>query len=503
MISLYVALTMEPQQMSKKVIIGRKSEQEFLDTVFQSKRAEFVAVYGRRRVGKTYLIEQFFKKKSCSFFQITGLNGGSLSEQLGLFANSLSEAFFSEIGLKIVTPSSWIQAFELLTNAINKFSKHQKIVLFFDELPWLASKKSGFKKALDYYWNTKWSKDNRIILIVCGSAASWMINNIINDKGGLHNRITLQLPLYPFSLKETYEYLNHNGHKFNLNQVLELYMVLGGIPHYLEKVSTHLSAIQNISKLCFSRDGQLLNEFDKLFASLFDRAETYVELVKIIAAKRNGIERKELETKLKLTEPGGTLTSRLTALEEAGFIKSFVPLGRIERGLSYKLIDEYCLFYLTWIRPVKKQLIGETTMNYWASKSQTPAYKSWAGYSFEAVCLKHIAQIKKALFIPDGALSGSWYCKANKSSPEGAQIDLLFDRDDGVITLCEIKYNQNHFEIDKKYAEILQRKVNVFKQQTGTRKQIFLSMVTAAGLKKNKYREEMINGEASIEDLFT
>jgi len=488
--------------MKKKEIIGRKAEQLILNNVFNSKKAEFVAVYGRRRVGKTYLIDNFFANKACQYFSITGLRDGTLKQQLSIFSEKMSETFFAGTGIQVEAPKNWMQAFNLLTNTINQFVKQKKIVLFFDELPWLASKKSGFKNALDHYWNTKWSKDDRIILVVCGSAASWIIKHIINDKGGLHNRVTLQLPLYPFSLNETNAYLKYIGIKFNSHQVLELYMALGGIPHYLANVNASLSAAQNISALCFVRNGQLFDEFHKLFSSLFDNATAYIELIKIVATKRNGITRKELETKAKLSGTGGTLTERINALEQAGFIKGFVPIGYTEKGLCYRLIDEYCLFYLTWIHPVRKQLETEVEPNYWVSKVNSPAWRSWSGYAFEAVCLKHITHIKKALFIPPGALSGAWYYQArDKSAEQGAQIDLLFDRDDGVVTLCEIKYCKTSFEIDKKYAVELQRKMSVFKERTKINKQLFLSMITAEALKKNRYSTELITSTATLDDL--
>jgi AAA+ ATPase superfamily predicted ATPase len=486
----------------QKMIIGRKTEQNILTDIFNSKKAEFVAVYGRRRVGKTYLIEQFFLKKPCLYFSITGLHKGTLKEQLAIFTKALNEAFFSELNMNVEKPKNWMDAFELLTNIITTFSKQKKIVLFFDEVPWLASQKSGFKKALDHYWNTKWSKNHKIILIICGSAASWIINNIINDKGGLHNRITLELRVYPFSLKETDAYLNYIGCKFNQKQVTELYMALGGIPHYLEKVKPNLSAAQNISQLCFLRTSPLFKEFDKLFGSLFENADIYIELIKIIAKKRYGISRIQLEKSTKF-ETGGTLTKRLVALEQTGFIKSFVPIGYTEKGLYYKLIDEYCLFYLTWIFPVWRQIENEAEATYWTSKHKTPAWHSWTGYAFESICLKHIAQIKKALFIPSGALAGSWYCQSDgKNKSEGAQIDLLFDRNDGVITLCEIKYYQGVFEIDKTVAAELERKIKVFKAQSKTNKQIFLSMIISDSLKKNKYSEELITSKATLCDLF-
>lgn len=480
-------------------IIGREAEQAILRQAFKSRKAEFIATYGRRRVGKTFLIEQFFTSQACLYFSITGLHNGTLKEQLAIFTNALQQLFFTGTGLRVTPPNDWMQAFEQLTNTINKFSKQKKMVLFFDELPWLASQKSGFKKALDHYWNTVWSKNHRFVLIVCGSAASWMIENIIHDKGGLHNRITVQLPLFPFSLKETYEYLHHIGAKFNHQQVLELYMVLGGIPHYLEKVNPKLSAAQNISHLCFSRHGRLFGEFDKLFASLFKNADAYIELVKIIASKRYGVTRKLLETHAKLSATGGTLSNRLNALEEAGFIKSFIPIGYNEKGLYYRLTDEYCLFYLTWIKPVKRQIEHESTPNYWAKKSKSPSWHSWSGYAFESICLKHVSQLKRALFIPDNALAGAWQYRADN---EGAQIDLLFDRDDGVVTLCEIKYCQTEFEINKKYAAELAKKISVFQQHSKINKQVFLSMITATPLKQNQYSAELVTSTALLEDLF-
>jgi hypothetical protein len=279
-------------------------------------------------------------------------------------------------------------------------------------------------------------------------------------------------------------------------------MAFGGVPHYLEKVKSNFSAAQNISKLCFVRDGQLFSEFEKLFSSLFDHANAYIELIKIIATKKNGISRKILESKAKLSESGGTLTERLIALEQAGFVKSFLPIGYTEKGLCYKLIDEYCLFYLTWINPIKRQIAHETESNYWISKISTPLWHNWAGYAFESICLKHVGQIKKALFIPPGALAGSWHYQSNDGKSEGTQIDLLFDRNDGVVTVCEIKYCQSPYEIDKKYAAELEKKIKIFKEQTKYNKQVFLSMITSEPLKKNRYSEELVTSKATLEDLF-
>lgn len=250
----------------------------------------------------------------------------------------------------------------------------------------------------------------------------------------------------------------------------------------------------------------LFKEFDKLFASLFDNPKTDIELIMIIAEKRDGVSRNAIKAKAKLSESGGTLTNRLESLEQAGIIKSFIPIGYQEKGLYYKLIDEYCLFYLRWIKPIWRQIENEDESEYWLSKHNTPAWYNWTGYAFESICLKHVTQIRKALFIPKGALAGSWrYQKQSgegRESSEGAQIDLLFDRNDGVVTLCEIKYCQELFEIDKQYAAALERKIKIFKKHSKINKNIYLAMITSEGLKKNRYSEELITGKVTMHDLF-
>ena len=487
-----------------KTIVGRKEELLLLKKAFNSIKAEFIAVNGRRRVGKTYLVHQFFLKEKCLLFHVTGKYQENMQAQLDVFMQSITKTFFENMGLEFKSSTNWMGAFELLTSNIEKFArKSKKVVLFFDELPWLATKRSGFLAALDYYWNTVWSKNRKIILIVCGSAASWMIKNIINSKGGLHNRITIEIPLYPFTLKESQDFLEYLGVKLNQHQILNLYMAFGGVPHYLEKIQKELSVIQNISKLYFTRGGSLQAEFEKLFSSLFDNAPAYVELINMIAMKREGVLRSSLDKNTKLSDSGGTLTERLEALERAGFIRSFIPLGHADKGLYYKVIDEYCLFYLNWVKPVIKQLKDEVDLSYWQAKVNTAAWKSWSGYAFESICRKHLSQIKKALYIPSDALSGSWkYIPRQYSKEKGAQIDLLFDRSDGAISICEIKYSEKPFLIDKSYAENLSNKINAYREQTRTKKQIILSMITANDIKKSTYSEKMVMGVVTLDDLF-
>jgi AAA+ ATPase superfamily predicted ATPase len=484
-------------------VVGRLEEQAELEDILNSGRSEFAAVVGRRRVGKTFLIRNYFKSKKCIYFEAIGLQNGSLEEQLKNFSDGMSETFYDRMPMQ--PPISWNEAFQRLTTVIEKQAKNSKIVLFFDELPWMATPRSGILEALDYVWNKYWVNFKNLKLIVCGSSSSWILKKIIYNKGGLHNRVTRQIIVHPFSLKETKLYLEARGYPVSLQAVLEIYMAIGGIPFYLERIKKQLSASQNINNLCFRKNGLLFDEFDKLFKSLFKEADAYIELVRLIAKRRYGISRVELEKKIKLSKKGGTLTERLKELEEAGFIISFLPLWHKTRGTYYKVIDEFSLFYLTWIEPEKNTLIkAEAKTNFWKLKHKTPAWNNWAGYAFEAVCYKHIDAIRQALNIPDGSRSAVWRAASGEQDMQssGAQIDLLFDREDGAITLCEIKYSEIPFIIDKEYAKNLLNKKKVFVEKTKTNKQIFITLIAASGIKNNFYAEDLLSGVVTLPDFF-
>lgn len=484
-------------------LIGRVAEKKVLTAAFDSKEAEFLLVYGRRRIGKTFLIRRFFEKKPCFFFQITGINQAPLDLQLREFKNEIERVFFygGQQGPRLQEPQNWLDAFTMLNQAIVLFGKRKKVVIFLDEFPWLATRKSGVLQALDYMWNRFWVNAPRIKLIVCGSAASWMIENILNNKKGLHNRVTRRLRLEPFTLVETQGYLKHQGICLTQNQILSLYMCIGGVPYYLRSCEKGLSATQIINQLCFHPKGVLRNEFQNLFSSLFEHAESHEVIIRLIASQRGGISRKVIEETLELK--GGRLTSRLKELEEAGFIMTLMPQGR-ERGTFYKVIDEYTLFYLSWIAPTQKARFTQDISDaHWEVLSQTAAWKDWSGYAFEAVCYKHLLQIRKALKIPEGSLATSWrFVPPAKSTEEGAQIDLLFNRPDSVVNLCEIKYCTSPYTLDKAYAQDLARKARAYQSKTKIPKQIFFSMITASRLKKNLYAEEFISSEVMLEDLF-
>lgn len=484
-------------------MIGRKEEQAILQDFYDSERPEFLAIYGRRRIGKTFLIKQFFQNKECIFFNITGIQKGRMASQINRFTKEIGDKFYK--GTKIQAGKTWLEVLDALTKAILQFTEpKQKIILFFDEFPWMATHRSGLLQALEHAWNQTWSDDSRIKLIICGSSASWIINKIINNKGGLHNRITRKIRLMPFNLQEANAFLATQGIKLNHKQVSQLYMVSGGIPYYLTNLKKGLSATQIIEALAFKQESLLFKEFDNLFSSLFVNAETYVELLRVISKNRYGISQTDLIKKSKSFSRGGGAIRKLTELEEAGFIISFTPHLHKKRGVYYRLIDEYTLFYLDWIEPVRKTLQKQSLESgYWESQQDSAAWNSWTGYAFESICYKHLSFIRKKLNIPPTAIANGWrYVPKAKSTEQGAQIDLLFDRKDDSITLCEIKYTDDPFRIDKSYAAALQRKIDVFRGKTRTKKQLFFAMISANGIQESMYSEEMIQGVVMLEDFF-
>lgn len=482
-------------------IVGRQREQLLLTHILQSSSAEFCTVVGRRRIGKTYLIRHFFATKKVIFFNSTGMKDGALKIQIEHFAEQIGTSFLNGITPK--TNNTWESAFKILTDAIQNVRKNQKIILFLDEFPWMATRNSRLLQTLDYYWNQHWSKDNRIKLMVCGSSASWIIDNIIANKGGLHNRTTQTIHLEPFTLNESKQYLSNLGFKLTNKQVTQVYVVTGGVAYYLSKFNSNLSIDQNIDNIAFSKNSFLLREFENLFASLFNDHELYISIIRAISSSHTGIGQQALFSRLNMPKGYGLL-SKLKSLEDCNFITSFIPLFNKEKGIYYKVSDEYTLFYFNWIEPIKNMLNNKHLgKNYWEKRKATPQWRSWSGYAFESICHKHSAQISDALGISATSVPSSWrYIPSKGAAEEGAQIDLLFDRDDDAITLCEIKYTDTPLAIDKSYASNLLRKMEVFRNRTKTTKQLFMAIISASGLKKTMYSEEIVNALVTIDDLF-
>ncbi|MBB71821.1 MAG: AAA family ATPase [Legionellales bacterium] len=483
-----------------QTVIGREPEKAILHKLWQAQAAQFLALYGRRRIGKTYLIRQFFHNKGL-YIEVTGLKDGSTQEQIANFMQQVYRQFPQALSLKI--PENWHIALEIFTEQIEALPKTKKATLFLDELPWLATKRSGLMQAIDYFWNTRWCKLKNFRLIVCGSSASWMLDNLVHAKGGLHNRLTQSILLQPFNLHETMKYCKSLGLSLSNKQLLELYMVMGGVPYYLNQITKSKSASQNINDICFNKNGLLYNEFSSLFSALFDNPEINRLIIQTIANKNHGISREELLKQTKLSS-GGRFNHRINELTASHFIQEFVPYGRTRRDIYYKIIDPYTLFYLRWIEPLYKSSRQVTDKGYWLKKLNTPAYNTWSGYAFESICLNHTAQIAKALGLEHIAYeTGSWQFIPRKNSQEqGAQIDLLFDRNDGIIDICEIKYCHKQYTVDKAYAKNLANKMDVFSKHIKIKKHIHLNMICAMGLKHNLWSDDLVQQAIDLNALF-
>ncbi len=474
------------------ILIGREEEQRILQRALDSPDAEMVAVIGRRRVGKTFLIKSFYKKKI--LFEITGVQNSSPREQLTLFNNVLNEASNATIPLPV--PQDWLEAFNRLSIFLeSKLHRRKKSVIFFDELPWLAAQRSGFVKALGYFWNS-WAVNQNIVIVICGSAASWMIKNIINNTGGLYNRVTKRIALQPFTLAETKLFLNSRGVSLPHYHLVQIYMAMGGIPHYLKEVEAGKSATQIIDQLCFSQNGLLRDEFSRLYPALFVNAENHLNIIRILATKKYGLTRQEIIQTGKLPNGGG-LTKTLEELIQSGFVTSFQPFGKKIKDTLFRLTDEYSLFYLQFIEQYKNE--GKQT---WHLLSQTQSYKTWSGYAFENICLKHIPQIKKALGISGVFSTTSSFYKKGDKQEKGCQIDLVINRNDQVINLCEIKFYHEPFCITKKYAENLRNKISIFRNTTKTRKHLVLTLITTFGLKPNQHSIDLSPQSVTMDALF-
>ncbi len=485
-------------------IIGREEELETFEMAYNSNSAELIVLFGRRRVGKTFLVSRYFgEKEGCVFFSVTGMKDGKTAQQLKNFIDRVALAFYYR-GAPLAVPKNWFDALGILAKEIAA-SKQKRIVLFFDEFPWMVTRKSELLTAFEYFWNEYGSKDSRVKLIICGSSAGWILKKIINNRGALYNRVDHRIRLEPFTLDETKRYLTHRQVDLSDKQIAHLYMVLGGIPFYLKQVHQGMSAIQAIAHLAFKRNSFLLEEFDNLFATLFNAGGGHTILARIIAEHRFGIGQEKLlkKAEAKSISKGGTVISWLKDLEQAGFIQRYKPY-LAKKGVYYKMIDEYSLFYFKWIEPIKGTLEGRSMRKeYWEELQRSPSWKSWAGYAFESICHKHTSQIMDALALSAASVPSTWRHVSLKNSLEdGAQIDLLFDRPDDTITICEIKYTKNLFVIDKAYARDLVRKIMIFKMHTKTKKHVNFSIISANGLKENQYAKTMITGVCTLQDLF-
>jgi AAA+ ATPase superfamily predicted ATPase len=478
----------------KSAIIGREDEIKILDRLLHSREPELLAIYGRRRVGKTFLIKSYYQEHIA--FSCTGQYNGKTKEQLINFTEQLN-LYFPEKNT-ILVPTTWQEAFSILRECIDSLKGNKKKVIFFDELPWLDSHKSGFLSAFGYFWNVHVAQRHDILVVICGSAASWIIDKVVNNKGGLHNRITQRIRLLPFTLKETESYLQQRNINLDHYQILQMYMVMGGVPAYLKAVERGVSAEQNIENCCFSKDGVLVNEFNNLYAALFNNPHKHIEVIRALSRKNKGLTRSEILEAGKLVT-GGAVTTILNELEESGFIQKLYPFGKKEKESLFRLVDEFSLFYLKFMQKNEGHSFQKTD---WPGIQKTQAYLGWCGYAFENICVKHVRQIKRALQIGGVHTSVSSWFHSGNDKHNGAQIDLILDRADQCINICEIKFSTKPFVIDKKYAGDLQNKMMVFRQTTDTKKALFLTLITTYGVFDNDFKYQRVDAEVAMQSLF-
>lgn len=470
-------------------IIGRENEMKRLSTAVDSPRSEFVALYGRRRVGKTFLINQMFKGRYA--FKMTGVIEGSLKDQFIAFADAMSD-----YGLDMPEqPKDWMHAFIMLKNALKaKVNSGERCIIFIDELPAMDVEGSNVAGAVGYFWNNWASVHDNIVFIICGSATSWMITNVIDSKGGLHDRITVEMAIHPFTLKETEAYLEDRHFTWSRQMTLQAYMIFGGIPYYLGLLEREQSLVQNVDRLFFSEDTLMRREFRRLFNSLYKKPDRYIDIIKILNRSRRGMTREELAVALKCAN-NGHLGKRLEDLVYCDLIrKNIVREKEIKRkDAIYQLCDFFCLFYLTFIDR------AEIERQYWAHHINTPVVNTWMGLTYERVCMAHLQQIKQALRID--AISTLAYSWRSKTTQPAAQIDMIIERADRIVHICEVKYSQEEYQLDKEEYEKISRRKNAFIQETGLRHTAWLTMITAEGLAHGKY-SEMFQSQVCLDDLF-
>lgn len=471
------------------MIIGRDKEVKLLKSISQDDYSHFLAVYGRRRIGKTFLIRESFDYRFT--FQHAGLSEGGMKEQLFAFISSMKDAGY-EYKSK---PKNWLEAFEGLKDLVRQSNEKRKII-FIDELSWMDTARSDLMVALENFWNGFASARKDVVLIVCASATSWMLSKIVHNKGGLYNRLTEKVNLQPFSLKECEEYVREAGLALNRNQILQYYMIVGGVPFYWGFLQKGLSLSQNIDRIMFSADAPLKDEFKYLYASVFRKPEQYIKIIETLGLKKIGMSREEL-----IEESGipntGDLTTKLEELESCGFIRKYYAFGMKKKNAIYQLMDCFTLFHFKFLQD------APTDEHFWTNQINTPLVNTWMGLAFERVCLYHVNQIKAKLGI-SGVLTevNSWYCKADPDRGVfGSQIDLLIVRKDQVINLCEMKYANSDFTITEKVDRSLRNKVSDLKTITGTKYAIYPTLVTTYGLVSNSYSLEM-QSVIVLDDLF-
>ena len=482
------------------MLIGREEEVKKLNELYDSGEAELIALYGRRRVGKTYLIDDVFEKRIC--FRHAGLSPIDdndetitkyrMKDQLEHFYRSLTvHGYKGE-----QAPKSWLEAFYMLEDLLmEKYDDNERVVVFIDEIQWLDTPRARFMTGFEAFWNGWACHKKNLMVIVCGSSSSWILENIINNHGGLYGRVTYEMKLRTFSLGECEKYLESRGISMSRYDITQAYMMVGGIPYYLKYFKKEYSLSQNINALFFSANAPLKNEFNRMFSSLFTDAEAMKQIINAISTKDKGITRAEL-TKMTGITDSGELSRRLNALMTGDFIIKYNSFGDSKRNENYKLIDPFCIFYLTFVNGSKS---GKKID--WVNIEDSHQVITWKGHAFENVCWNHIDQIKAALQIGGVSTTESLWSKRGDETTRGTQIDLIIVRKDNVVHMCEMKFYSDLFEVDLDYHLILERRKKLLREKISKKATIHNTLITTYGLKKSNYYGDFIH-VLTIDQLF-
>ena len=478
-------------------MVGRKLEQELLQEAVEKNRAQFVAVYGRRRVGKTFLVNEFFQNKYAFKHTAVSPVNEQLKPKRNLLKIQLKEFHYSlrSYGLPAgePVPVDWFEAFHMLQQLLDTKSKEDEArVVFLDELPWLDTPRANFMPAFEHFCNDWVLARKDVKLVVCGSATSWILDKLVDGKGGMYGRVTLTIPVEPFTLKECREFFREGGYAMDEYDIVQAYMAFGGIPYYLDQFRRGMSVPQNFDALLYGRQAPLRDEFDRLFSSQFTHPGELQKIVTLLAGKRSGYTREEIAQKCGFTTGGG-LTRMLSALEKSTFVTPYVPFG--ESKAKFRLTDPFCMFYLKHVKD------NRDATTYWQSSFNSPTMLAWSGYAFEDVCRAHIRQIKNALGIGDVTTRESSWVVPGTETERGMQIDLVIDREDRKICLCEMKFTQGRFLVGRDYAEKVQERIRRTMEFTGNSKPVISVLVTTYGVERNEYSGRF-QKVVTLEDLF-
>ncbi len=468
-------------------MIGREKEQKQLINAYEHPLSQFVVVYGRRRIGKTFLVRETFGYKFS--FSYTGVANATARVQLREFTLALRSH-----GLpKQLAPRNWSEAFHQLATLMEKCIDERKVI-FIDEMPWMDAPRSGFVSAFEHFWNGWASARKDILLVVCGSASSWIINKILKSHGGLYGRVNTTIHLWPFTLLECEQYAKDLGLPWKRRQIADAYMIFGGIPYYWSKLERSKSVAQNIDALFFAHNGEFRYEYRQLYASIFRNPDKYIQVIEGLATKNEGLTRDKL---LKITglPDNGESSQVLEDLIHCGFIRKYCHLNNAINNGIYQLVDSFTLFYHHFI---KGRNVEEGD---WINLLRSNTYNSWVGLAFEMLCICHSNQIKAALGISGiKANIRSWHALASKNYP-GAQIDMLIDRADDYINVCEMKYAPDEYAFSSEDWKSLQNKMNRLAEEISKVKTLVPTVVAPYGLKQNEYSQE-IPSVIVLDDLF-